>query len=77
MKKTWIMLSVMVILMAWQSHMVDAQENGCQDAQEMYSEGVALSDGSEEEANFYRKAIAACPDYADAHFRLASMLTDW
>ena len=59
MKKLAVVGIIMTIVCYWATDRVLAQ--GCEQAQEFYSEGVALSDDTEQEANFYRQAISLCP----------------
>jgi len=45
----------------------------CDEARKWFNEGLALSDNSEREASYYRKAIKLCPDYFEAHNKLGEV----
>jgi Flp pilus assembly protein TadD len=45
-------------------------EPDCMEATRLVREGAALSDGSDEEREFYEKAISLCPKVAEAHHNL-------
>jgi hypothetical protein len=49
----------------------------CGEARKWYEEGLALSDNSEQEASYYEKAIALCPEFAEAHNRLGLVYKSW
>ena len=49
----------------------------CDEAQKWYLEGLALSDNSEREAAYYRKAIELCPEYFEAHNKLGEVYKAW
>jgi len=49
-------------------------QGDCAEASEMVRRGMLLSDGSEEEGAFYRRAISLCPNMAEAHHNLAVLL---
>ena len=68
---------VIVVTICCFGHIPQAFSQGCEQAKDFYSEGMALNDRSEQEAEFYRKAIAVCPEYADAHYRLANIYVEW
>ncbi|MBI3814895.1 MAG: tetratricopeptide repeat protein [Nitrospinae bacterium] len=42
----------------------------CEQAKELYNKGVNLSDFSETESTYYKKAISLCPDFYKAHYNL-------
>jgi len=46
-------------------------ERNCDEASTLVRRGVLLSDGSDEEAAFYRRALRLCPKMAEAHHNLA------
>lgn len=46
------------------------REHNCVAAREWMQHGIRLNDGSDEEAGFYRQALAACPNLLEAYYRL-------
>ena len=76
MHKVVVALTVSVVTFCF-SHVRQAFPQGCEQAKEIYSEGVVLNDGSEQEADFYRQAISLCPKYAEAYYRLANVYAGW
>jgi tetratricopeptide (TPR) repeat protein len=47
--------------------------DACDEAMEMYNEGLDLSDNSSREASYYQRAIELCPDFPEAHNRLGEV----
>lgn len=45
----------------------------CATAKEQLHYGRALSDGSEKEASYYKKAISLCPDLTEAYYHLGAV----
>ena len=45
----------------------------CNEAEKIYSKGLALADNSEEEAQFYIRAIELCQDFSEAHNKLGEI----
>ena len=50
-----------------------AQANDCDEAGEWYDEGLLLSDNSDKEASYYRRAIDLCPEFIAAYNRLGEV----
>jgi tetratricopeptide (TPR) repeat protein len=48
----------------------------CTEAAELVKKGVKVADGSQNEQDFYEKAIGECPQLAEAHHNLAVVLTE-
>ncbi|MDY6951822.1 MAG: tetratricopeptide repeat protein, partial [Thermodesulfobacteriota bacterium] len=49
----------------------------CEEAKKWFNEGSALSDHSQREASYYRKAIELCPDHFQAHNELGEVYMAW
>jgi hypothetical protein len=49
----------------------------CEEARKWYLEGLALSDNSEREVSYYKKAIELCPNYFEAHNKLGEVYKRW
>lgn len=49
----------------------------CEEARKWYHEGLTLSDHSEREASYYKKAIELCPEYYEAYNRLGEVYKSW
>ncbi len=47
--------------------------DNCDEAREWYDEGLRLSDDSEREAYYYKRAVDLCPGFVAAHNRLAEV----
>jgi hypothetical protein len=45
----------------------------CNEAKKLYSKGLALADNSDEEAQFYLRAIELCQDFSEAHNKLGEI----
>ena len=50
-----------------------AGADDCEDAGKWYDRGLDLSDNSEKEASYYKRAIELCPDFFQAHNRLGEL----
>jgi tetratricopeptide (TPR) repeat protein len=71
-QSTLLLLVAIVLVSAAQ-----AQADDCEEARRWYHEGLSLSDHSEREASYYRKAIKLCPEFFEAHNKLGEVYTSW
>lgn len=53
---------------------ISKDSEACAKAKQEISKGVSLSDGSDLEMTFYKRAIEACPSLAEAHYNLGLIL---
>ena len=70
-------LLILLVLMTWLSPGNVVWADDYDEAKKWYDEGLALSDNSEREASYYRKAIELCPDYFEAHNKLGEVYKSW
>jgi len=63
-------LLFVLIVVAWLIPGSTAGADDCGEATKWYYEGLSLSDHSEREASYYRKAIELCPEYFEVHNKL-------
>jgi hypothetical protein len=70
-------LLIVLMLLTWSTSANMIWADDCTEARRWYVEGLALSDNSEREASYYRKAIELCPDYFDAHNKLGEVYKSW
>ncbi len=49
------------------------EPDNCDEGRKWYNEGIALRDNSKREASYYEKAIALCPDFAEAYNALGKV----